>query len=120
MTVNDCTPPAGTKPGTLWLLRKPGCVPIIVRWDETGYIRDFISDDGIAHPRRFAESGWRLAGQVDEAALPQIPRTPQEFAREAVESVGKIGPRDVVDCWAIITTLLRDLRTIADMPESGT
>lgn len=111
-----CTPPPGTKTGTLCVLRR-GPWRCIGAWDGAGYTlarpnagapAGTLIDVHIPHAAG-CRCGWVFAGTMPE--LPPRPQTAQEIARE---QLGRSYPSDA----ACISALKIALERIRDMPES--
>ena len=81
-----CTPPTGTKPGTLHVLRRDGGgIMLAERSTDQNWVHWALLGEYWMTAAAAAGEGWRYAGPAP--ALPEAPQTAQEIAREALEEL---------------------------------
>lgn len=85
-----CTPPPGTKPGTLHVLRRND-VPRLMKWHGDCWVWETFGAVTVLpwRPDQLFGFGWRYAGPAPDN-LPNLPQTAAEIAREAIRTAGTL------------------------------
>ena len=84
-----CTPPPGTKPGTLHVFRKGDAALLAWRRSEDTWNCWHVDGCHWVSDVRLVANGWLYAGPAPDD-LPQVPQTAGDIAREAIRTAGTL------------------------------